>query len=880
MKNSFKIPLLSFIACVLTVGGVFGAWVFGGAGNTTSTEEDVLTNVAPGYTWEFNGVDFVFDCHDPVNYISGKFNDNQTFKKLNIQQNSGLNYETYTEFKTMYGEPVCDDPNYVFAYWGYYKEFADGSREFTHYNFDVGFTNTTTLYAQYVSVDNPAIVLEDETNGSKTIISYMFRNLNSENGAEEYMINNFTVEQNAGTGGRGTNNYAIKYGQETNGDPKYYWCEYSNPSTGLKEDRIVKGHYTVFFRPGDNSGNGWGDDWALYGEHTLFQRQYNYMLFGNPSGSWAYEDIENPISLSFESETFGTNTKQVYYHGSCIKFRTDFLKNDVVNYEFKPHDPYFDTWTDIYVDSGSTTYVNRTNNQYGNYVLTSLGQSVLLFDIKLIVDYNYDNTIKDYIPAKSTIMMFANMHTIKFFTDNTASTQIGSTERVSDGGYSNYYKKEAYVSKESDTYNSDKAMDFVIQWKSIETGSVFDGTQPITQNYNLYPVWETMTPQTYVFKTSYDNGWTSESRYVYNTANTPASDFSQYSINLNSVTSPSGYATFGGKWEEGTITTSTQNELTTNQISTGSYTGTDTVTYYPKFISNTTSTSVTIGTKTYSGTKEYIVYDNFSTNSTYYKSTTSYILGVSGANLESKTNSSSVSTGTGQQMFYVNNGTINKTKQLSLDDKVYLNPKWNNDTWDKDNARFAMYFFNNSSGANTWVNMAKGVNGYYEAAIPSGTWHGAIAVRMNGATAANNWDNKWNQTSNIDTFENRLINITGWQQSDYNCSTTITQSTPTNQTELSVFKLIDGTDTKWLGDDNAWIAAQFLVGSTIHWRNMIKIGNNYYCDIPSSVDTNTKVVFYRKALTDTLLNRTTNVYNYSATITIGKATSYTLSSMN
>ena len=75
--------------------------------------------------------------------------------------------------------------------------------------------------------------------------------------------------------------------------------------------------------------------------------------------------------------------------------------------------------------------------------------------------------------------------------------------------------------------------------------------------------------------------------------------------------------------------------------------------------------------------------------------------------------------------------------------KLYLKPNAN---WKVDGARFAAYFFGNGE---KWVSMtdADG-DGYYECEAPSG-FPSVIFCRMNPGAAANSWDNKWNQTSDL-----------------------------------------------------------------------------------------------------------------------------------
>ena len=81
---------------------------------------------------------------------------------------------------------------------------------------------------------------------------------------------------------------------------------------------------------------------------------------------------------------------------------------------------------------------------------------------------------------------------------------------------------------------------------------------------------------------------------------------------------------------------------------------------------------------------------------------------------------------------------------------VYLKPNAN---WKKDNARFAAYFFGGTTGEK-WVSMtATETAGIYQVNLPEGYDYGCniIFCRMNPSTTANNWNNKWNQTSDLKT---------------------------------------------------------------------------------------------------------------------------------
>ena len=76
---------------------------------------------------------------------------------------------------------------------------------------------------------------------------------------------------------------------------------------------------------------------------------------------------------------------------------------------------------------------------------------------------------------------------------------------------------------------------------------------------------------------------------------------------------------------------------------------------------------------------------------------------------------------------------------------LYLVP---NSNWAKDNARFAIYYWN-AAGSNNWVSMSPSdTGGMYEAQVPAG-YDNIIFCRMNPNAAANNWTNKWNQTGDL-----------------------------------------------------------------------------------------------------------------------------------
>ena len=86
----------------------------------------------------------------------------------------------------------------------------------------------------------------------------------------------------------------------------------------------------------------------------------------------------------------------------------------------------------------------------------------------------------------------------------------------------------------------------------------------------------------------------------------------------------------------------------------------------------------------------------------------------------------------------------NNTKVEAADGiKLYLTP---NSNWKTDNPRYAIYTWDHST---QWYNMADtDGDGVFEGEVPAGTKN-VIFCRMNPNASANNWNNKWNQTSDL-----------------------------------------------------------------------------------------------------------------------------------
>ena len=83
------------------------------------------------------------------------------------------------------------------------------------------------------------------------------------------------------------------------------------------------------------------------------------------------------------------------------------------------------------------------------------------------------------------------------------------------------------------------------------------------------------------------------------------------------------------------------------------------------------------------------------------------------------------------------------TTSAATPEKLYLTPSAN---WKEGNARFAAYFFGNGE---KWVSMTDAdKDGVYEVEVPAG-FPNVIFCRMNPSATANNWNNRWNQTSDL-----------------------------------------------------------------------------------------------------------------------------------
>lgn len=140
---------------------------------------------------------------------------------------------------------------------------------------------------------------------------------------------------------------------------------------------------------------------------------------------------------------------------------------------------------------------------------------------------------------------------------------------------------------------------------------------------------------------------------------------------------------------------------------------------------------------------------------------------------------------------------------------LYLTP---NSNWKVDNARFAAYFFGNGDA---WASATavEGETDLYQVTVPSGNWTNVIFCRMNPSTTANNWNNRWNQTSDLTydgTKNHYTVKAGTW---DKGGGTWSTYTPPVIETEPT----IPETETAAPTEPSVTIPARDI---TIHYRNI------------------------------------------------------------
>lgn len=168
--------------------------------------------------------------------------------------------------------------------------------------------------------------------------------------------------------------------------------------------------------------------------------------------------------------------------------------------------------------------------------------------------------------------------------------------------------------------------------------------------------------------------------------------------------------------------------------------------------------------------------------------------------------------------------------ELSAPKYVYLKPSL---VWNIASPRYAVYFFGEGVGNNTWVDMHDtDDDGIYKAQMPEGDYTTLIYCRMNPSEEANNWDNKWSQTSNLSIPSNDenayIIKPLTWDNGDGTWKTL---------SEAKSYK----ENTVYLKPGSVWNEAspRFAIylcngTSSATWKSMTKLNDDYYgVELPS-----------------------------------------------
>ena len=127
---------------------------------------------------------------------------------------------------------------------------------------------------------------------------------------------------------------------------------------------------------------------------------------------------------------------------------------------------------------------------------------------------------------------------------------------------------------------------------------------------------------------------------------------------------------------------------------------------------------------------------------------------------------------------------------------VYLKAEAN---WTDAGARFAACFMNSDKSEQTWVDMNKiqlqNAENLYIATVPADQKY-VIFCRMNGQTTENKWENRWNQTSDIELPTDGLANVyTTTSLVGNSCTYVSAKATPIYQ-QNGKFRMWDNSNNK------------------------------------------------------------------------------------
>lgn len=143
---------------------------------------------------------------------------------------------------------------------------------------------------------------------------------------------------------------------------------------------------------------------------------------------------------------------------------------------------------------------------------------------------------------------------------------------------------------------------------------------------------------------------------------------------------------------------------------------------------------------------------------------------------------------------------------------IYFTP---NDGWKNSSARFAAYMWSSGSGSKWYDLTDEDGDGTY-CFTSTNSWSNIIFARMNPATTANNWDNKWSQTGNLTVPEgdNPCYTITGGPDGSNNSTGTWGTYTPIEYVNVSLGAV--SINSSGVTQSNGFTGGSITVGSNTY----------------------------------------------------------------
>ena len=118
-------------------------------------------------------------------------------------------------------------------------------------------------------------------------------------------------------------------------------------------------------------------------------------------------------------------------------------------------------------------------------------------------------------------------------------------------------------------------------------------------------------------------------------------------------------------------------------------------------------------------------------------------------------------------------------------------------SWEKDNAKFSIYYYNQSTNEKGWSNIMTKINDdYYQTTIDNDNFTHYIAVRHGEDFDKETWSNKWNQTNDIELDKGNHVKIRGlhkdgWKNEHFD----LTSAGFTSENQATIY--FDNTYTDW-----------------------------------------------------------------------------------